>query len=95
VSLWRVDNFSATTRMLPIKPQAVPVPEHQLPEDHKKFKLKRELDMGDILTSLSIIVSVLALGLTWRSDNQLKTKEYADKIRGSTATVTGKIERWG
>jgi hypothetical protein len=63
-------------------------------EEKKKFILKRELDFGDILTSMSILISVLGLGLTWLHDQSLKTQTYADEIRKSAAAVTGKLERW-
>ena len=62
--------------------------------EHKTFKLKRELDFGDILTACSILISVFALALTWRHDQKLKNQDYADNIRKSTAAVTGKLERW-
>ncbi|HLJ91381.1 MAG TPA: hypothetical protein VKZ53_31570 [Candidatus Angelobacter sp.] len=62
--------------------------------NHKRFVLKRELDFGDILTACSILISVLALWLTWLNEQALKTQEYADGIRKSTAAVTGKLERW-
>ena len=61
----------------------------------KKFTLKRQLDFGDILTSLSIILSGAALLISWQNDSRLRTKEYADRIRRSTSIVTAKVERWG
>jgi hypothetical protein len=60
----------------------------------RSFRLKRELDFGDILTSVSILVSVIGLGFTWVHDQHLKTQTYADEIRKSAAAVTGKLERW-
>lgn len=61
----------------------------------KKFTLKRQLDFGDILTSLSILLSGVALLISWQNDSRLRTKEYADRIRRSTSIVTAKVERWG
>jgi hypothetical protein len=58
------------------------------------FTFKKELDIGNIITSLSILLSVFALWLSWHNDSTLKTKEYADRIRRSTSIVTAKIERW-
>ena len=61
----------------------------------KLFVLKRELDFGDLVTSLSILISGAALLISWQNDSRLRTKEYADRIRRSTSVVTAKVERWG
>jgi hypothetical protein len=48
----------------------------------------------DILTAVSIIVSIIALLYAWYKDRLLRKKEYADRIRRATSLVTAKLERW-
>ncbi|MFZ0308576.1 MAG: hypothetical protein WAL89_10400 [Candidatus Sulfotelmatobacter sp.] len=64
-------------------------------EPLKPFSLKREIDLGDLLTPFSILVALLALLNTWNDDRNLRSKQYADSIRGSASTVTAKLDRWG
>jgi hypothetical protein len=64
-------------------------------KEPKKFVLKTELSLGDLVTPLSILVSLIAVWYTWHKDGQLRTQEYADHIRRSTSLVTAKVERWG
>lgn len=61
----------------------------------RAFTFKREIDLGQILTCVSIVLSVLGLGLAWNNDRLLKEKEYADRVRRSASLVTAKVERWG
>lgn len=58
------------------------------------FNLKSEISIGDILTIASIIISIVALLVSWNKDRQLKKKEYADKIRHTASVIIAKIERW-
>lgn len=48
----------------------------------------------EILTVVSILVSILVLLYAWRKDRVLKKKEYADRIRHASGLVTAKLERW-
>ena len=62
---------------------------------HKKsFILKREIDIGQILTVISILGSLVGFGFAWNNDRSLKDKEYADRVRRSASVVTAKVERW-
>ena len=63
-------------------------------EFRKSFVLKREIDLGQILTVTTIIGSIIGFGYTWSEDRALKDKEYADRVRRSASIVTAKIERW-
>lgn len=58
------------------------------------FVIKTEISIGDLLTAVTIIVSIVALIIAWYKDQQLKRKEYADKIRRSAGTIIAKLERW-
>jgi len=68
---------------------------HEAEESDRRFKLKKEITLGDMLTPLSVLLSVVALWITWSHDADLKRKQYADQIRHSASVVTAKIERWG
>lgn len=58
------------------------------------FLLNPEISVGDILTTISILLSLLVLISSWNKDQKLKQKDYADKIRHSASVVVAKIERW-
>lgn len=55
--------------------------------------LNPEIGVGDILTSLSIIVSAVALAISWGRDRQIARKEQADKVRNAAARTLAKLER--
>lgn len=56
--------------------------------------LKPDVSIGDIITVASVLISLVALLISWNRDRQLKRKEYADKIRRSAGTIASKLERW-
>ena len=56
--------------------------------------VERSIKVGDLLTSVSILVSVLALVITLGKDRQVRQKDQADKVRGVAARTLGKVERW-
>lgn len=58
------------------------------------FVLKPEIAIGDLVTGASVTVSALALLVAWLRDQQLRRKEYADRIRHSAGTVASKLDRW-
>ena len=58
------------------------------------FSIKRELDLGQLLTALSIVITLIGGIFAWNNDKSLKEREYADRVRRSASVVTAKIERW-
>jgi nitrogen fixation-related uncharacterized protein len=66
----------------------------ELEKTDAHFRLKKEITLGDMLTPISVLLSVVALWFTWSHDADLKRKQYADQIRHSASVVTAKIERW-
>lgn len=52
------------------------------------------IKIGDILTSVTILVSVVALLVSWAKDQALRQKVQADKVRRAAATTLVKLERW-
>lgn len=60
----------------------------------KGFTIKRELDFGDLLTPLSILIALVTVFLTWQSDRDARQKQYADGIRHSCSAVSAKLDRW-
>lgn len=70
----------------------------QSPTPPSELFLKKEITVGDLLTILTILLSVIGafLGLLLSSvkDQQLKRKEYADRIRRASGTIIAKLERW-
>lgn len=49
--------------------------------------------IATIIATVPIIVSVVALLISWNKDRQLKKKEYADRIRNAAGDVAAKLER--
>ena len=58
------------------------------------FIIETEISFGDILTFLTIIISVIALLNVWAKERQIRNKEKADKVRTAAAKTLAKIERW-
>ena len=56
--------------------------------------MKTEISIGDILTTASILVSLIALLYSWSKERNLRKKEQADKIRNAAARTLSKLERW-
>lgn len=49
---------------------------------------------SDLLTSLTILVSVIALLISWSKDRDAKVREEAGRVRAAAATTLVKLERW-
>lgn len=58
------------------------------------FVLIKEIEIADILTFLTIIVSIVALLKVWLKEIRIRKKEKADKIRTAAAKTVAKLERW-
>jgi len=58
------------------------------------FVLVKEIEIADILTFLTIIVSIVALLNVWLKEIQIRKKEKADRIRTAAARTVAKLERW-
>jgi hypothetical protein len=54
----------------------------------------RSIKVGDILTSLTILVSVSALAVSWSKDRSLREIEHADKVRAAAANALIQLDRW-
>jgi hypothetical protein len=58
------------------------------------FALDRTIKASDLLTSVTIIVSVVALVITWTKDRDVRVREQADRVRAAAAKTLAKLERW-
>jgi len=58
------------------------------------FHIKPEITVGDILTLITISITLGTLYTAWLQNRRLKEKEMANGIRNACATVLGKLERW-
>ena len=52
------------------------------------------IKVGDILTSATIIISVVALIITWTKDRNTRETEQADAVRSAAALAITKLDRW-
>lgn len=57
------------------------------------FTLNPEVKLGDLLTSLSLLVATGALVTTWLRDRNVRRREYADRIRDSAAHTIVALRR--
>ncbi len=49
--------------------------------------------IGDLLTMVTIIVSVTAMLISWSKDREAKQKEQADQVRVAVGTAVAKLDR--
>jgi hypothetical protein len=52
------------------------------------------IKVGDVLTSLSILISLVALLIAWAKDRQIRKRDQADRVRKAAAQIIAKLERW-
>lgn len=60
----------------------------------RAFTVKKEVAVGDLLTTASIILSVIALSFSWSQSRELVQRDQANKVRDAAAKTLAKIERW-
>lgn len=58
------------------------------------FTFDRTIKASDVLTSLTIIVSVVALVMTLNKDRDARIREQANQVRIAAAKTLAKMERW-
>jgi hypothetical protein len=58
------------------------------------LKLEWTVNVGNILTTMTIIVSVIALLISWSKDRYTRQKEQADRVRSAVARTIAKLDRW-
>jgi hypothetical protein len=58
------------------------------------FTLDRTFKVGDLLTSLTITLSALALFTTIERERSARLIEQASKVRASAANAIAKLDRW-
>src|ERR1051326_5869662 len=56
--------------------------------------LERRVSVGDLLTIASIFGALLAWGLSWEHDRQLRQRADADRVRAAAAETLVKLDRW-
>lgn len=54
----------------------------------------RKLDIGNVLTSVTILISLGALLITLAKDRRARDRELGDRVRSAAAKTLGKLERW-
>lgn len=57
------------------------------------LKLERTVKVGDLLTSISVIITLIGVLIAWSQDRQDRSREDADKIRRAAALTLAKLER--
>jgi transposase len=58
------------------------------------IKFDPSVKLGDLLTTLSILVAIAALLTTSVRDRELRQHEQAEKVRDSSARTLAKLQRW-
>lgn len=62
--------------------------------DNQKFRLKREIAIGEILTVIAIVISAVTLLTTLAKDRRQRVSEQANNVRSTSAKALAKLERW-
>lgn len=63
------------------------------PTPNQDLHLEKTVKVGDLLTSVSILVSAIGLMITVSHNSDVQQRQQADQIRNSAATTLAKIER--
>lgn len=58
------------------------------------FEIDPKVSMGDILTIVSILISIISLMYSLSKDRELRRKEQADVIRKAAGKTIAKLDRW-
>jgi hypothetical protein len=58
------------------------------------MELDWSMKVGDVLTSLTIAVSVIALIISWSKDRSTRESERADRVRAAASKAHTKLDRW-
>lgn len=58
------------------------------------LQFDRTIKAGDILTSVTIILSVIALVLSLAKDRAARVSDQANKVRAAAASTIVKLDRW-
>lgn len=58
------------------------------------FRFDSTIKAGDILTSLTILLSVVALLLSLAKDRDSRVREQANRVRAAAASTLVKLDRW-
>jgi len=58
------------------------------------LEFDNKLDFGNLLTSLTILISVAALLNAVAKDRRSREREFGDRVRAAAAKTLGKLERW-
>ena len=58
------------------------------------FEFKKEITVGNLVTSISVLVTIVALLVSWSEDRSLNMHEQANEVRNSAAKTMAKLERW-
>ncbi len=57
------------------------------------FTLDRKVDVGNLLTAITLVVSLVGATIAWNKDRQLRVQEQANRVRLSAAKLLSKFDR--
>jgi hypothetical protein len=63
-------------------------------EGNGGFEFEKKLDVGNLLTSATILITLVALLNTLAKDRRGRERDFADRVRAAAATTLGKLDRW-
>ena len=63
-------------------------------EQPAALKFDRTVKAGDVLTSITVLLSAVALTLSLARDAGSRTYEQANKVRAAAAQALVKLDRW-
>lgn len=57
------------------------------------LNFKSDLDIGNLLTAVAVLVAALTLARAWNSDRTMRRREQAERVRNAAARTYAKLER--
>jgi hypothetical protein len=57
------------------------------------LNFKPDVEVGNLLTAVSVLIAALTLARAWNSDRVVRRKEQADRVRNAAARTYAKLER--
>ena len=58
-----------------------------------RLEIEPTIKVGDLLTSISILITLVSLLIAWSHETQVREREQADKVRHAAALTLAKLER--
>jgi len=63
-------------------------------QENEEIYLNKEVELTHVLTLITILISAIALTLSWSRDRKVRIRSQANAIRTAAANTLTKLDRW-